>query len=54
MLLSGDHAAIARWRHASSVVRTKRWRPDLIEAAGITEDEVREAIAQIGDEDVAV
>ncbi|MBQ3282501.1 MAG: tRNA (guanosine(37)-N1)-methyltransferase TrmD [Atopobiaceae bacterium] len=54
VLLSGDHAAIARWRHASSVVRTRRWRPDLIEASGITDDEVREAMERIGDDDVSV
>ena len=53
VLLSGDHARIARWRHASSVARTARWRPDLIEAAGISPDEVRDAFLQMGEEDVA-
>lgn len=31
VLLSGDHKAIARWRHAQSLERTKIRRPDLIE-----------------------
>lgn len=53
VLLSGDHAAIARWRRASSIVRTKAWRPDLIEAAGITPDEVEGALDMIGEDDVA-
>jgi len=29
VLLSGDHARIARWRHAQSLHRTRRLRPDL-------------------------
>lgn len=34
VLRSGDHGAIARWRHAQRLHRTLRDRPDLIEAAG--------------------
>ena len=30
VLLSGDHARIARWRHEQSVVRTAQRRPDLL------------------------
>jgi tRNA (guanine37-N1)-methyltransferase len=30
VLLSGDHAAIARWRHEESVRRTAQLRPDLL------------------------
>lgn len=33
VLLSGDHAAVARWRRQQSLMRTLRWRPDLLEAA---------------------
>ena len=36
VLLSGDHAAIARWRRAESVRRTVERRPDLIDRAGLT------------------
>jgi tRNA (guanine37-N1)-methyltransferase len=36
VLLSGDHAAIARWRRAEAVRRTVERRPDLIERAGLT------------------
>jgi tRNA (guanine37-N1)-methyltransferase len=36
VLLSGDHAAISRWRRAESVRRTAERRPDLIERAGLT------------------
>jgi len=32
VLLSGDHAAIARWRRAESVRRTADRRPDLLAA----------------------
>lgn len=34
ILRSGDHAAIARWRRAQALHRTRRDRPDLIEARG--------------------
>ncbi len=30
VLLSGNHAAIARWRHEQSLERTRRTRPDLL------------------------
>jgi len=36
VLLSGDHAAIARWRRAEAVRRTVERRPDLIERAVLT------------------
>jgi tRNA (guanine37-N1)-methyltransferase len=32
VLLSGDHAAIARWRHEQALARTARVRPDLLAA----------------------
>ncbi len=31
VLQSGNHAAIKQWRHAESVRRTARWRPDLLD-----------------------
>lgn len=31
ILLSGDHAAIARWRHSQSLKLTRQRRPDLLE-----------------------
>lgn len=30
VLLSGDHARVARWRHAQALLRTARRRPDLL------------------------
>lgn len=30
ILLSGDHAAVDRYRHEQSVIRTREYRPDLI------------------------
>jgi tRNA (guanine37-N1)-methyltransferase len=30
ILLSGDHAKIAQWRHQQALERTKKWRPDLL------------------------
>ncbi len=40
ILLGGDHAQIAAWRHARALARTLKHRPDLIEArGGLTSDE---------------
>ncbi len=39
VLLSGDHAAVDRWRRESSLERTARWRPDLLEQADLSEGE---------------
>ena len=36
VLLSGDHAAIARWRRAEAVRRTAERRPELLDRAGLT------------------
>jgi tRNA (guanine37-N1)-methyltransferase len=42
VLLSGDHARVARWRKAAALARTQTNRPDLIEArGGLTEEEER-------------
>ena len=42
VLRSGDHARIARWRHAQALHRTIRARPDLITArGGLTDDDLR-------------
>lgn len=40
VLLSGDHAKVDAWRRRSAVERTARWRPDLIEGADLTPDEL--------------
>ena len=39
VLLSGNHAAIARWRREQSLLRTLRRRPDLLETADLSEKE---------------
>jgi len=39
VLLSGNHAEIARWRRAQSIGRTLLRRPDLLEKADLTEGE---------------
>lgn len=39
VLLSGDHAAVDAWRRRSAIERTARWRPDLLEGAGLSEKE---------------
>ncbi|WP_110238842.1 tRNA (guanosine(37)-N1)-methyltransferase TrmD [Nocardioides gilvus] len=38
VLLSGNHAAVAQWRHEQRVRRTARRRPDLVHASALPED----------------
>ncbi len=41
VLLSGDHAAIARWRRKQALGRTWERRPDLLERAALDEEQRR-------------
>ena len=41
VLLSGDHGAVARWRREQSLERTARLRPDLLDAAALSPDDLR-------------
>ena len=50
VLLSGHHEQIRRWRRKESLRRTNRLRPDLMERAGLTEED-RELLAQIEEEE---
>ncbi len=36
VLLSGDHEKIERWRREQSILRTKKYRPDLLKRADLT------------------
>lgn len=39
VLLSGHHANIQKWKRQQSILRTRRWRPDLLEGCELTEEE---------------
>ncbi|MDO4344817.1 MAG: tRNA (guanosine(37)-N1)-methyltransferase TrmD [Eubacteriales bacterium] len=39
VLLSGHHANVEKWRREQSVLRTAKWRPDLLEKADLSEKE---------------
>ncbi|MCI9440266.1 MAG: tRNA (guanosine(37)-N1)-methyltransferase TrmD [Ruminococcus sp.] len=39
VLLSGHHANIQKWKRQQSILRTKQWRPDLLEDCELTEEE---------------
>ena len=41
VLLSGDHGEVARWRREQALLRTLRRRPDLLEKADLTDDDLR-------------
>jgi len=50
-LIEGDHAAVARWRRKSSLLRTLRRRPDLLARADLSATD-RELLAEIAAEAV--
>lgn len=39
VLLSGDHARIARWRHEQSLLRTAQRRPDMLRGASLSDED---------------
>lgn len=39
VLLSGDHAKVREWRRRAAIEKTARLRPDLLESAGLTDEE---------------
>ena len=41
VLLSGDNAKIARWRREQSLLRTRERRPDLLQSAPLTDDDIK-------------
>ena len=40
ILLSGDHGKIARWRRQQALLKTLKLRPDLLEAAALTTEDL--------------
>ena len=40
VLLSGDHGAVDRWKRQQALARTATCRPDLLETAGLTADDL--------------
>ena len=52
VLLSGDHARVARWRREQSLLRTLRRRPDLLENVQLNEED-REFLANQKQDDAA-
>lgn len=47
VLRSGDHARVARWRHAQALARTLARRPDLIATRGGLSDEEAALVASV-------
>jgi len=39
VLLSGNHAEVARWRRKEALMRTLKRRPDLLETVSLTEED---------------
>lgn len=54
VLLSGHHANIEKWRREQSVIRTAKWRPDLLKDAELTmkERELAEEIIENREKDL--
>lgn len=53
VLLSGDHARIARWRREQALLRTWQRRPDLLSTAQLTESD-RKFLAKLDNDDQLV
>ena len=53
VLLSGNHAEIARWRRQQALLRTRLRRPDILEKAELT-DEDRKILSRIENEEKAI
>lgn len=53
ILLSGDHARVARWRRKQSILRTRERRPDMYERLRLESKEDRKILREIQDEDEA-
>ena len=51
VLLSGHHAQIERWRREQALERTLRRRPDMLEKAELTGEDIKFLDALKGDED---
>jgi tRNA (guanine37-N1)-methyltransferase len=54
ILLSGDHARLARWRREQSLLRTRQRRPDLLASASLSEADrqfLRKLDEQEGEQD---
>lgn len=45
VLLSGDHRKVEAWRRQQAVLRTWKWRPDIIRDADLTPADVRQILA---------
>lgn len=41
ILLSGHHANVEKWRREQSLLRTAKWRPDLLEKAELTRKDIQ-------------
>lgn len=50
VLLSGNHALVARWRRKQALLRTKRRRPDLYEKLDLTSKEDQKLLQELHEE----
>jgi len=52
VLLSGDHAAVERWRRREALRRTWQRRPDLLLSADLSEAD-RDVLVELAEETIA-
>ena len=50
ILLSGDHAKVARWRRKQSILRTRERRPDLYAKLDLTSKADRKLLKELEEE----
>lgn len=51
ILVSGDHARLARWRREQSLLRTRQRRPDLLASASLSESD-RKFLHELGEQEL--
>ena len=51
ILLSGDHAKVARWRRKQAILRTRARRPDMYEKLRLETKEDKKILREIADDD---
>ena len=54
ILLSGDHAKVARWRRKQSILRTRSRRPDLYEKLSFETKEDKKILKEIAEDDALI
>ena len=51
VLLSGHHINVAKWKREQSILRTAKFRPDLLEKADLSDKDMRRLAEMLAEEE---